>query len=292
MSTEMPLYDALWNYGKPEETAVKFRQHLETITFEDDPSAYLQLLTQLARTQSLQSRFADAHKILDDVETELNEQHPIATIRYLLERGRTFNSDNKKTLARPLFIKAYEQSKAADLDFYTIDAAHMVAIAEETSEGIMRWNLIAMEAANQTANKRARQWIGSLSNNIGWTYFDQGQYQEALEMFQRTQTFYINDNPNAERERIARWCIGKTYRLLGQLDKSLAIQKELHEEYVQLQQDDGYVQEELGECLLALDKQADAAPHFAEAYRILSQDKWLQANESDRLNRLQQLANS
>jgi len=44
------------------------------------------------------------------------------------------------------------------------------------------------------------------------------------------------------------------------------------------------------ECLYALDRQAEAQPYFARAYASLSQDTWLAAHESARLERLKRLA--
>jgi hypothetical protein len=45
----------------------------------------------------------------------------------------------------------------------------------------------------------------------------------------------------------------------------------------------------LGECLLALNRQAKAGPYFALAYDELSKDPWLADNEPARLERLRQL---
>jgi hypothetical protein len=51
----------------------------------------------------------------------------------------------------------------------------------------------------------------------------------------------------------------------------------------------GFVFEEIGECLLALQRGEEAKPYFAKAYEVLSQDVWLVKNEPDRITRLKQL---
>ena len=51
----------------------------------------------------------------------------------------------------------------------------------------------------------------------------------------------------------------------------------------------GYTFEELGECLLSLGRGDEARPWFALAHEQLAQDLWLQAEEPDRLSRLQRL---
>jgi hypothetical protein len=53
---------------------------------------------------------------------------------------------------------------------------------------------------------------------------------------------------------------------------------------------DGYVHEELGECLLALGLSDAAQPHFALAFETLTADPWLVEHEPARLQRLQSLS--
>ena len=56
----MTEFDKLWNYNDPASTEVKFREILTQINPREKSSDYLQLLTQIARTQSLQKRFDEA----------------------------------------------------------------------------------------------------------------------------------------------------------------------------------------------------------------------------------------
>ena len=55
------------------------------------------------------------------------------------------------------------------------------------------------------------------------------------------------------------------------------MQQELLAENEAVGENSGYVNEELGECLLILEKPTEARPFFALAYEALSQDPWLQA---------------
>ncbi|MCH2665561.1 hypothetical protein MK139_14610 [bacterium] len=50
--------------------------------------------------------------------------------------------------------------------------------------------------------------------------------------------------------------------------------------------------EEIGECLLALRRDAKAAPHFSEACRLLSTDDWLKVEEPEQLERMKKLASA
>jgi hypothetical protein len=54
---------------------------------------------------------------------------------------------------------------------------------------------------------------------------------------------------------------------------------------------DGFVFEEIGECLLLLNRAEEARRYFAKAYEILSQDAWLAEKEPERLARLKSLGN-
>jgi predicted negative regulator of RcsB-dependent stress response len=83
--------------------------------------------------------------------------------------------------------------------------------------------------------------------------------------------------------------VARVLRSLGRLDEALAIQQVLRSDLKE-DENDAYIEEELGECLLALGRSEDAKPHFAAAYAVLGQDDYLMKYESERLKRLKELA--
>lgn len=272
-------FDQLWDYDQPATTEEQFRQRLASASDDDDR---LQLLTQIARAQGLQRKFEQAHRTLDSVEAPLRDDLPVARIRYLLERGRVYNSSGAKEQARPLFMQALELAQANQEDFYAVDAAHMLAIVEPPDEQ-MAWNLKALELAEMSSEPRAQKWLGSLYNNNGWTYHDLGQYEQALSLFERAAAW--REAQGQEKEtRIARWCVARVLRSLNRIPEALVILRELEPVAT------GYTYEELGECLLLQGETEAAQPYFARAYEILSQDEWLVANEPQHLQRLRDLA--
>jgi tetratricopeptide (TPR) repeat protein len=282
----LPNFDELWDYHQPDVTEQKFRALLPAA--EADPDYHAQLLTQIARTQGLQRRFDEAHRTLDTVETMLNGGlSQRAHIRYLLERGRTFNSSQQRGRASELLRQAYELARSAIEDFYTVDAAHMLGISEPPDKQLA-WSLKALEVAEQSADPRAQKWRGSLYNNIGWTYHDQGQYAKALELFERALA-WREAQGQANEIRIAHWCVARAFRSLNRLEEALAIQRRLLAEHEQAGSSDGYVDEEIAECLLSLGRAAEAQPYFTLAYARLSQDPWLADQEPARLERLKTL---
>jgi tetratricopeptide (TPR) repeat protein len=283
---DMANFDQLWDYDDPAATEQRFRELLARIPA--GTPTYFELLTQIARAQGLQRNFDAAHRTLDTVKGALAAAGERVQIRYLLERGRVFNSAKQPESAQPLFLAAWERANSAGEDYDTIDAAHMLAIVEPPEQSLS-WNLQALELAEQTPDPRAKKWLGSLCNNIGWTFHDAGQYDQALALFEKALNH--RETQGQEREaRIARWCVARALRSLGRVTEALAIQQALLEANERDGATDGYVFEELAECLLALGHPAEAQAYFARAYAELSGDPWLADNEPERLERLKTLA--
>lgn len=286
MTAPLPDIDALWDYDQPQVSEARFRAALAQAA--DFPDAYrLELLTQIARAQGLQRSFDAAHATLDEVQAA----HPAearVTIRLALERGRVFNSSSQPEAARPHFITAWEAAQSAGEDAYAVDAAHMLAIIS-SGDAALDWNLKALALAEQSADAWAQNWKGALYNNIGWAQHDAGDFAGALVTFHKALEWRLAQG-KPPQIRIARWCAARALRSLGRLPEALAVQADLLEETEAAHAPDGFVYEELGECLLALGWIDDARPHFAAAHALLNQDQWLAANEPARLARLKSLS--
>ena len=235
----------------------------------------------------MQREFAAAHATLDAVERSLPGQPERVAVRYLLERGRVFNSSRQPDKAVPLFQDALDRARAGGEDFLAIDAAHMLGIAAP-SETRLKWNLDAVAMTEKMRDERARRWLASLYNNIGWTYHERGEYASALAYFEKAvPAWEARGDPRGVH--IARWAVARAYRSLGRNDDALAIQRQLEAEGVAANAPDGYVYEELGELLLANGERAAAQTHFARAFELLGGDATFRANEPERLARLRRL---
>lgn len=284
----LPDFNNLWDYSDPAETRTRFQQVLEDTQNTTDLSYLLQLKTQIARTYSLQGEFEKAHAVLDKIEPQLTADTALARVRYFLERGRTYNSASQKQQAIQLFIKAYELGKEIKADSYTIDAAHMVALAAADLVDKLEWNNKGLTQAKAATDESSRRWIGVFHNNMGWDLFDTRQYEKALDHFNDSLSFYQQIG-SKKRASIARWSVAKTLRLMGKVDESLLIQLALLKE-TQGEDKTGYGYEELGELYWLKGEQSLASDYFAKAYAVLSKDSWLQKNEVARLERLKQLS--
>ncbi|HLE53433.1 MAG TPA: tetratricopeptide repeat protein [Anaerolineales bacterium] len=282
MSTvDWPDFNDLWDYNDPAGTERKFRSLLPDAE-KSGGSYQLQLLTQIARTLGLQKKFPEAHQLLDEVQEKM-AGGDVVEVRYLLERGRTLNSSGQPELAVPLFKQAVEIGRRIGADFYVVDALHMLGIAAPAEEQL-DWNFQAIKYAEGSPDERAKRWMGSLYNNAGWTLYDQKRYVEALDLFKKAQAFREAQG-GEEGIRIARWCVAKTLRVMGQPQQALAMQRQLET----TGKSDGFIEEEIAECLYALGEIAESKPYFRTAYEALSQIDWV-AEDAQRLERLKSLA--
>lgn len=281
----------LWDFNDPKLSESRFRGRLADEEKENAPLVErMEILTQVARAEGLQQKFDEAHKTLDTVEATLASLNSTyLDTRYYLERGRAFNSSGKKEEAKQEFLKAIESGKKGGHDYYTIDGIHMMAVADEPAKQL-DWTELGIAMAEASSEDRAKLWLGTFYNNSGWTYFGMKEYQKALDLFIKNEKFAESRN-NKSDVQIAKWCQAKMYRFLKQLDTSLSIQRELEKAMQDKTMDeDGYVYEEIAECLLAQGKANDAKPYFRRAYDLLSKDIWLQKDEKPRLERMEELS--
>lgn len=282
-----PDFDQLWNYDDPAATEVQFRQLLPLAEASGDVSYHMALLTQIARTYSLRGLFAQAHAVLDEVQAQETAVSPRTWSRYLLERGRTYNSAGQRETAVPLFVDALAFAQQAEDDFHALDAVHMLAIATPPEEQL-EWTQKGLAMAAHTTDERAQNWTGSLLNNAGWTNHDMGRYEEALALFQQAVTWReTHSQSNPATLRIAKWAVARTLRSLTRFEEARTQQQSLLAELEVVGEEDGFVYEELGECLLALGDVVAARPFFAQAHRLLAEMSWIDAA---RLHRLADLA--
>ncbi len=279
-----PDFDSLWDYDRPEASEAEFRRLLPAARASGDPDYLVQLLTQVARAQGLQMRFDEARRTLDEAEAMPTGEAGVASIRLLLERGRIFNSSKRHEESKALFREAWELARRVRAEAFAVDAAHMLGIVE-TEEASVEWNQKAIAIAEASDDPKARRWLGSLYNNLAWTRHDGGDPAASLHLFQKALAAREAEG-DAKKIHVARWSVARALRSLGRLDEALAIQLRLLTEGTP----DGYVHEEIAECLLARGEEKEAAPHFSAAFHALSSDPWLTRDEPGRLERMHLLS--
>jgi tetratricopeptide (TPR) repeat protein len=283
----LPDIDSLWTYDDPAAAERTFEGLLARAREAGNDDYLAQLLTQLARAQVLQRRYETGHATLDQAAQLLSEQTPTANVRHLLERGRAWNDSGRPEDAKRAFVQAHRLAVDGQMDVLAVDAAHMLGVMEPFDEAA-RWNLHAIEIAEGSQEARARSWIGTLFINLGWNYQRLGDYAASERSFMQAVPVLEKDGKLA-RARVARLCMAKNQRLRGDAAGALAVQERLLHEISAAEEHDGYVLEEIAECLLMLGRSDEAKVHFGRAYQSLSTYAWFPPNEAARLDRLKQL---
>lgn len=288
LNCDVENIDSLWDFSDPAESELRFRALLAKATLPEHASEHVIILTQIARAQGLQRRFDEAHEVLNHAESMLSKEISVPRIRLSLERGRIYNSSGKAEESQSCFLKALEEAEKDREEYFAVDAAHMLGIVTEPSEQL-EWNLRAMEVAESTTDARAKKWLGPLYNNIGWTYHDVEEFDRALEMLEKALGWYER-NGTDRQIRIGKWSVARVFRSVGRTEEALQMQQGLIVEWGAAGESDGYVFEELAECMLLLGNNEEARLNFGLAYAELSKDEWLVANEVNRLERLKSLS--
>lgn len=271
--------DSLWDFADPHASEQKFRDFLAK-----EP-ANLEALTQLARSLGLQRQFDEASKVLDTVEQNLDTGSSRARVRYLLERGRTFNSSKRPDEALPLFNQAVTLAREIGEGGLEIDAMHMVAIADP--ERSLEVNLEAITRAEASEDPRARKWLASLYNNTGWSHFDRGEVLEALTCFE--QAVPLREAMGDLRNLVsAKWCVARMLRELGRQGEAVEILQSI----LPLNDGDAYIHQELALCYDDLGVVSMSIEAAKKALEIFSTPQWEGAGLAPILERLRRIADT
>lgn len=282
----LPAINKLWNFGDVNATRAKFLDLLPQAKASGDKSYYLQLQTQLARTYSLQANFSEAHAILDTVEKALSEGTPLAKVRYLLERGRTYNSSEQQAKALPLFMEAADLATSIHEMNYAVDAVHMVAIAERDPRDQAKWNLKGIEMAKADTSQKG--WLHAFYNNIGESYLKVKDYGSAYKYFHLLAQ--LQKEQYGEEDIFTIKDEAKALTLFGKPSDALALMEDVSKKLDQNKEQNGWIENELAEALYALDRKNEALPHFQKAYELLLKDDYCVKFEPERLEHLKKMS--
>jgi tetratricopeptide (TPR) repeat protein len=226
----------LWDFDDLEASEERFRDQLAQ---ERDDAGRAEVLTQLARVAGLRADFERCAELLAEADA-LGGSNALARIRLELERGRMLRSSGDPSAAFPLFESAYARAREAEEPYFAGDAAHMCAIATDDRRRQEEWTQRGLAEGDS-------YWAGPLLNNLGWAYFEDGEYERALELFERALRARERDPANRPAIAWAHYALAKTFRMLGRRDDALAAA----EAAATILPDDPYVEEELAAVQVA-----------------------------------------
>jgi tetratricopeptide (TPR) repeat protein len=197
----------LWDFDDLDATEQRFRSQLGQ---EHSDAGRAEVLTQLARVQGLRDDFDGCEALLREAES-LAGDDPRAGVRIDLERGRKLRSSGDAALSVPLFEDAFAGASQIGEYYLAGDAAHMVAIADEAK--MIEWTRRGLDLAADQAD--AAYWAGPLLNNLGWHYYDAGEYESALDAFERALDVRKRDPANPQALRRAEEAVEETRKALA-----------------------------------------------------------------------------
>lgn len=263
----------LWEFDDLDASEERFRSRLEQETTD---AGRAEVLTQLARVESLRGDYDRCDTLLDEAEALDG-----ATARLLLERGRRERSSGRQGAGLAQFEQAFGLARASGEDVLAVDAAHMLAIVDDSEA----WTARAVEIAEGSSDPGVRYWLGPLYNNVGWARYEAGNAAGALEAFELALTSRERDDPRPYPREMARYAVGKALRANGRVEEAAAALEQCVAWAAQARVNDGYFHEELAEDYAALDRVADAREQARRALELTSDD-----DDATRIVRLRELA--
>jgi tetratricopeptide (TPR) repeat protein len=275
---------ALWDWDDLDGSEARFRARLAK---EPSDTGRAEVLTQLARVHGLRDDFADGDELLDEAAALAGASTAVAA-RIDLERGRLRRSSGDPDAARPLFESAYTSALESWQYFLAADAAHMVALTVGDHDGFVDWTQRGIDLAE--THEGAAYWVGPLLNNLGWEYFDAGDYGPALDAFERALAARERDPANSAAIEIALYAVGKTLRALGRSEDAVPLLERAVASAKRRGHGDGWLHEELAEEYAAADRSDEAGEQARLAIPLFEADDPSYADDESRRGRLRELA--
>ena len=268
----MNLFD-LWDFGDPVASCERFRQAARDAIENTDRAL---ALTQVARALGLQGRFVDARSALAEADLLLPADGK-QRAQYWIELGRIENDEHNPVEALSCCQRSLALATDARDEYLMVDAAHMIAIVvpmEKRPESAE----FALSLARTASDERTRHWIGTISNNLGWTYMELGQPENAVQCFRESLAHRL-DQREPTPIRLARYALGCAQRASHHLEEAVVVLNEA----LAMGGSIGYIEEELAECLLSLGQADRAKPLFQAAYGKLKANTDLAERDPKRL---------
>jgi tetratricopeptide (TPR) repeat protein len=229
----------LWDFGDLDGTERRLRTALED---EATDEGRAEVLAELARVEGLRGDFGAGERLVDEA-AALAEEGGVASARVDLERGRLRRSSGDREAALPLFESAFATASRGKHWFIAADAAHMAALAAPDSAGLVEWTLRGIDLAE--THEDAAYWAGPLLNNLGWEYYEAGDFEPALDAFERALAARLREPEREEPIAIARFAVGKALRAVGRADEAIPLLEESAAWAAAEGKPDGWFHEEL-----------------------------------------------
>jgi len=183
---------------------------------EFNRSVEAEALAQVARMHLILGDKEEGRNWLVRAQDKATDSDPMGWSRLLGVKGRFEWKDNDLTAAHKTFDKMYQYCTTNGLYGRAVDAAHMIAIVAEDPEDQIRWSRLGIEAAEASDSEN---WLGPLWNNLAGIYYDQKQFDSALDCYIKAREYHWRFSDEYAK-LFADYHIGMTYRLLEKYDEA------------------------------------------------------------------------
>src|SRR3954471_20527790 len=244
---------SLWDFDDLDTSEKRLREQLE---HETGGAGKAEVLTQLARVEGLRDRFEEGERLIEEAEALAGDDRT-AKARIDLERGRLRRSGGDPDAARPLFVSAFDVASDAGQTFIAADAAHMAALVAGGRGGFIEGTRRGIDLAER--DQGASYWLGPLYNNLGWEYYEAGDYEQALDAFERQLAAREAGSEPQQVIEISRYAVGKALRALGRSAEAVPMLEAAVASAEGEGVPDGWFHEELAEDYAAVGRDAEAA---------------------------------
>jgi tetratricopeptide (TPR) repeat protein len=270
----------LWDFHDAEGSLQRLRQCASDATTDLDRAL---ALTQVARASGLLEDFAEARAVLAEAD-RLLPAGGSGRAQYWLELGRIEHDAQNPAAALSCFQQSMALARDARDEYLMVDAAHMIAVVVPTDKQPQSAEF-ALSLARKASETRARRWIGSIANNLGWTYMELGEPEKAAKTFREALPFRLSQEEQTPI-RLARYALGCALRSARQFNQAVQVLNEA----LALGGSIGFIEAELAECLYALGDKVQAKVLFQVAHDKLKTDRVFCEREPERLSRLQTMS--
>jgi len=194
----------------------QYTQALEEARREFNSSVEVEALSQLARMYLSLGEKETGRPWLEQAAQKARISDPMGWSRYLGVKGRYEWKDSDLVTARATFGGLFEFCVSNNLWGRAVDAVNMLVIVADSADSAISWSRKGIEIAESS---NTESWLGPLWNNLAGTYYDQKQFDSALECYIKAREYHWRFS-NESAKLYSDYHVGMTLRWLGKFDES------------------------------------------------------------------------
>ena len=259
----------LWDFDDLDGSERRLRTQLDEETSDDGRA---EVMTQLARVARASRGLRERRRAARRGGRARRRARAVRDRASTSSEAALRRSSGDPEAARPLFESAYAACarRAAALPRSRRRAhgrARRAATARRSSSGR------TAASSSPRPHEAASYWLGPLLNNLGWEYYEAGDFELALDAFERAlRGTRARPRATATALALARYAVGKTLRALGRSDEAIPLLELAVEWSESAGAPDGWFHEELAEEYAAVGRADDARTQARLAIPLLETD--------------------